>query len=155
MDATILVIWPDTYDGPVMRRTLSYVFSTPPYQLIFKESLRGVRESLATTTYDVMMTLRSVETADDGIEFCRDLRRHGAQSSRAMPVIIGWIDAVGSNNTYDEAAQLCTRAGANGCFGRVFDIGGIQQMVDRLLADPTRTQLHDQPRVDRRAGHGG
>jgi CheY-like chemotaxis protein len=85
----------------------------------------------------VAIIKRSLDTIDDGLAFCRTIRAD--YQLQGLPLIVGWADM--PRQPFEEAYE----AGANGCFGRVFDIGGVFTMVERLAQDPTQTQLVDQP----------
>ena len=79
---------------------------------------------------------RSLQRDNDGLAFCTALRADA--QLKALPIIIGWADMTG--HSFEEAYA----AGANGCFGRVFDIGGVFTMIERLVGEPTCTYLVDQ-----------
>ena len=85
----------------------------------------------------VAIVKRSLDTIDDGLAFCRAIRAD--YQLQRLPLIVGWADM--PRQPFEPAYE----AGANGCFGRVFDIGGVFTMVERLAQDPTQTQLVDQP----------
>jgi hypothetical protein len=47
---------------------------------------------------------------------------------------------------YPQSATEAQAHGANGCFGRVYTIEGIQTMILHLLEHPATVGLHDQDR---------
>lgn len=92
---------------------------------------------------DVALIKRSLQHDNDGLAFCATLRADA--HLKALPIIMGWADL--GSHTFDEAYA----AGANGCFGRVFDIGGIFTMIEQLARAPTHTHLVDQAIPRRRS----
>jgi CheY-like chemotaxis protein len=102
----------------------------------------GVQKQWQDHPPTVAIIKRSLDSIDDGLAFCRTIRAD--YQLQRLPLIIGWADM--PRQPFEEAYQ----AGANGCFGRVFDIGGVFTMVERLARDPTRRQLVDQPVLHRK-----
>lgn len=142
LSPTILVTWPDRSYDAIYAHVLSRIFPAPGYRWVHVSSVEETLEQLSTNNYDIIITLRDVMFLDDGIELCRAIRTETKFKHTSTPIIIGWIDV--GRNSYYEGSKLSILAGANGCFGRVFDMNGVKQMVDTLLDDPTVTDLHDQ-----------
>jgi hypothetical protein len=58
-----------------------------------------------------------------------------------FPIIFGHVDLVASHR--EAAHQRIYDAGVNACFGRVYDIADVLELIASLLADPTATGLMD------------
>ena len=56
-----------------------------------------------------------------------------------MPIIMGWADIFphGQNQGWEVGYQQAFDAGANACFGRVFDPTDVLEQVKQLMADRT------------------
>lgn len=139
----ILLVWPDHYDGALFAQTLAMVCTAPAYAVTHVRSVGEAAVELARATYHVVITSQDVAADNDGIALCRAVRSSSAAGRAAPAVIVGWLDV--GRRSYAEGARRCAAAGAGGCFGRVFDLDGIKQMVDALVREPDRRGLHDQP----------
>ncbi len=130
---SVALIWNEEHDLILMVQLLcrerGYVFQ-------HFRGFAGVQEHWQHHPPSVAIIKRSLDTIDDGLAFCRTIRAD--YQLHHLPLIIGWADM--PRQPFEEAYE----AGANGCFGRVFDIGGVFTMVERLAQDPTQTQLVDQ-----------
>ena len=85
----------------------------------------------------VIIAKRSLARIDDGIAFCQYIRTQAPYHT--TPIILGYADLGGKR--FADVYQ----AGANRCFGRVFDIEGVFTMVTTLQTNPLATHLMDQP----------
>jgi len=96
---------------------------------------------------DLLITLRLIRTSEDGLRLCQQLRESSTRLS-TLPIIIGWADIFphDPNQDWEAAYQQAFDAGANACFGRVFDITDVLEQVRLLLADRTLTHLIDRQR---------
>ena len=130
-------------EEPDMILLMGYLCREHGYTLHSFTNLAGVHEQWHQQPPTVAIIKRSLETVDDGLAFCRTIRAD--YHLQHVPLIVGWADM--PRQPIEEAYE----AGANGCFGRVFDIGGVFTMVEQLAQDPTRTQLVDQPVPRRRS----
>src|SRR3954453_2503983 len=108
---SIALVWDDDRDLLLFSQ---YICRERGYELQHITSLGAAKEHWKQQLPTVAIIKRSLNTTDDGLAFCSALRAD-AQLSH-LPIIIGWADMVGQ--TFEEAYQV----GANGCFGRVFDI---------------------------------
>lgn len=88
----------------------------------------------------VIIVKRTVQLRDDGLLLCQRIRN--TPQFIQVPIILGWIDSPGNPDQRSET--IAQDVGANGSFGRVYDIEGIQAMIVRLLHDPTAQGLRDQ-----------
>ncbi len=97
---------------------------------------------------DLLITLRLVQESEDGLRLCRQVREFSAQLS-TLPIIMGWADIFphGQNQDWEAGYQQAFDAGANACFGRVFDITDVLEQVKLLIADRTLTHLIDRQRL--------
>ena len=130
---TLALIWGDDHS---MLLLTQYLCHEHGYALQYYTTFEAARELWKLTLPAVAIIKRSLSVTDDGLDFCAALRSDELTSR--LPVIIGWADM--SGQTFAEAYQV----GANGCFGRVFDISGVFRMVELLADDPIRTGLVDQ-----------
>ncbi len=75
---------------------------------------------------------------DEALELCRKLR--ATLTMPRFPIIMGHV---GISPHREEAYQKIYDAGVNACFGRVYDITDVLNLIATLLADPTATGLMD------------
>ncbi len=92
----------------------------------------------------LLIVLRCIEQMDDGLRLCQQVRTAAAELAK-MPIILGWADMFRNveNQNWETDYQQAFDAGANACFGRVYDITDVLEQVNLLLTDPTLTQLVD------------
>ncbi len=97
---------------------------------------------------DLLITLRLIQASEDGLRLCQQLRETSAGAS-TLPIIMGWADIFphGQNQDWEAGYQQAFHAGANACFGRVFDITDVLKQVKLLTADRTLTHLIDRQRL--------
>lgn len=109
----------------------------------------GLRVCL-TNPPDVLITLRRVQESEDGLHLCQQLRKSSTSLS-ALPIIMGWADIspYTENRGWEAMYQQAFDAGANACFGRVFDITDVLEQVGLLMADQTLTHLIDRQSLKR------
>jgi DNA-binding response OmpR family regulator len=129
---SLALIWDDTD----MRILFEFLCKQRTYELQIYHDFRGTVDQLHRITPTVLIIKRSLYAFDDGIDFCRQLRH--SKTLAFIPIIIGWAD-LGV-----DAFERAYAAGANGCFGRVYDIEGIFTMISALVHDPSQTRLVDQ-----------
>lgn len=93
---------------------------------------------------DLLITLRLVQKPEDGLRLCQQLRASTDKLS-TLPIIMGWADMFryGQDQGWDADYQQAFDAGANACFGRVFDVTDILELVELLMIDRTLTHLID------------
>ncbi len=98
---------------------------------------------------DLLITLRLIKTSEDGLRLCQQLRESSTRLA-TLPIIMGWADIFphGQAQGWEAAYQQAFDAGANACFGRVFDITDVLEQVKLLLADRTLTHLIDRQRLN-------
>jgi len=113
-----------------------FICSERAYEFQHFTTFGAAQEQWQQQPPTVAIIKRSLNTTNDGLAFCSVLR-DDAHLSR-LPIIIGWADMAGE--TFEEAYHV----GANGCFGRVFDIGGVFTMIETLAREPAQTRLVDQ-----------
>jgi CheY-like chemotaxis protein len=121
---SIALAWNDDCDLLLGSR---YICRERGYNLQHIPTFDAAKEQWQHQPPTVAIIKRSLTSIDDGLIFCSALRAD-AHLSR-LPIIIGWADMIGQ--TFEEAYQ----AGANGCFGRVFDIAGVGPCVGRAALD--------------------
>jgi len=134
----VCVIWSEGYDDDMS--LFKYLCKEKGYLFQHVSDLKLGYEHLKSNQPDVIIVKRYIHLQDDGIDFCKQIR-HNERYSK-IPLIVGWADIRGGGpfGTFEEAYL----AGANGCFGRVYDIAGVFQMIDSLLENPTLEKLADQ-----------
>jgi CheY-like chemotaxis protein len=130
----VCMIWPAGYDDDIS--LFKELCKEKGYSFHCFSSIALGYKYINDSQPDVVVVKRVVFSQDDGLDLCQQLRQDERYSK--LPLIVGWADIRG--NSFDEAYS----AGANGCFGRVYDIIGIFQMIDNLLEDPTLDRLADQ-----------
>jgi hypothetical protein len=137
----IVVVWTEPDDTP-----LSFVFQfllkPPIYRAEYITDINSAYERCIRQIPNIIIIKRRVLDDNDGFALCRQFRAD--DRLRSVPIIIGWLDA--APNFYPQSAIEAQAHGANGCFGRVYNIEGIQNMILQLLKDPTIVGLHDQDR---------
>ena len=138
---SIALVWDDDRD---LLFVSQYICRERGYDLQHITTFGAAKEQWQQQLPTVAIIKRSLNTTDDGLAFCSVLRAD-AQPSQ-LPIIIGWADMVGQ--TFEQAYQVR----ANGCFGRVFDIGGVFTMIEILARDPAQTGLVDQVVPRRKPG---
>jgi ActR/RegA family two-component response regulator len=127
------LIWDDDRDFLFITQ---YIFRERGYTLEHHQTFDTARAQWQSQAPTVAIIKRSLHTANDGLVFCSALRAD-IQLKR-LPIIIGWADMIGQ--TFEEAFAV----GANGCFGRVFNIDGVLTMIELLAQDATQSGLVDQ-----------
>jgi CheY-like chemotaxis protein len=134
---SICLIWNDDHEVALL---FKFVCQQHVYQLQYYDTIALAYDHLLQDTPQVIVAKRSLTSLDDGIDFCRYSRSH--PQLQHIPIIVGWADL--GPDGFERAYQ----AGANGCFGRVYDIEGIFDEIQALIEDPTRTRLVDQPQMN-------
>lgn len=134
---TVCVIWPEGYDDDVL--LFKVLCKEKGYSFQYFSNIASGQDYVNSDQPDAIVIKRFVHLQDDGIDFCRQIRQD--ESNSRIPLIVGWADIRrDSFGTFEEAYL----AGANGCFGRVYDIVGVFKMIDILLENPTLSRLADQ-----------
>ena len=77
---------------------------------------------------DLLIVQRTVGKQDDGFELCRQLRE--IESLPYFPIVIGFIDVW---QKWEIGSALGYQAGADLCFGRVFDVVKVVKDISKLL----------------------
>jgi DNA-binding response OmpR family regulator len=91
-----------------------------------------------------LLIMRSfVNEPKDGLDFIRKIRMDSSISY--FPIIMGWADF--TYKTTEQGYQEAFEAGANACFGRVFDITEVLEEVEILFNDPTATHVMDRQTI--------
>ena len=85
-----------------------------------------------------------IKHPNDGLTLCQQLRNSPVPLA-TMPIIMGWADIVphGADSNWKVVCQQVFEAGANACLGRVYNPVDLLELVELLLADPTKTHLMD------------
>jgi CheY-like chemotaxis protein len=130
---SIGLIWDDDRDLLLITQ---YICRERGYTLEHYPTFDTAREQWQHQVPTVAIIKRSLRATDDGLVFCAALRADVHLNQ--LPIIIGWADMIGQS--FEDAYAV----GANGCFGRVFDIGGVFTMIELLAQDPTQSGLVDQ-----------
>jgi hypothetical protein len=134
---TVCVIWPEGYDEDML--LFKVLCKEKGYTFQYFPSIASGYESINDNQPEVIVIKRFVHLQDDGIDFCKQIRQD--ESNSRISLIVGWADIRrDSFGTFEETYS----AGANGCFGRVYDIVGVFKMIDSLLENPTLVGLADQ-----------
>jgi CheY-like chemotaxis protein len=134
--AQILIVWDDDKD---MIRMFTYVLEKDGHVV---QSATSWDEGLTTCLRqppDLMIVHRLLDEQNKGLEFCKQVRSEVALPN--FPIIVGWAD-IGASN-WKDGYQQAFDAGANACFGRVFDIADVIEQVWILLDNPSVTNLVD------------
>jgi CheY-like chemotaxis protein len=129
----ILVFWDDTD----IIQALSHFFERDGDAVLSARSYDEALLACQRRPPDILILLRFMQQhqgIEDGIEF----RRHLPEwpNLPRFPIIVGYVEGA-------SARQKVFDAGANGCFGRVFDPNDVLEEVKILLAAPTTTHLVD------------
>lgn len=116
---TVCVIWTEGYDDDMsLFKTLC---KEKGFTFQYFSSVISGYKCIKDNQPNVVIVKRTVLSQDDGLVLCRQIRQDEHNSKN--PLIAGWADIRG---TFEEAYL----AGANGCFGRVYNIVGVFQMID-------------------------
>jgi hypothetical protein len=135
----IAVVWSEDDVMP-----LSFVFQfllrPPIYHAVWWFTCDHAYADWIDTPPAVIIVKRTVQLRDDGVLLCQRIRT--TPQLIQVPIILGWIDSPG--NPDERRTTIAQDVGANGSFGRVYNIEGVQAMIVRLLHDPTAHGLRDQ-----------
>jgi hypothetical protein len=136
---SIGVVWSESDEMP-----LSFVFRfllpPPIYHAVWWFTCDHAYSDWIDTPPAVIIVKRTVQLRDDGLLLCQRIRT--TPQLIQVPIILGWSDVSGTPDHRSET--IAQDVGANGSFGRVYNIEGIQAMIVRLLHDPTVQGLRDQ-----------
>ena len=146
--ARILIVWDDDEDEI---NIFTQVFERAGYMV---QSVRTCDEGIAACLRqppDILIVPRVIEHQNKGIEFCQRVR--AISNLPRFPIIVGYADI--GHSKWQEAYQQAYDAGANACFGRVFDITDVLEEITLLLANPTITNVVDRQtlQLSQRATH--
>jgi CheY-like chemotaxis protein len=134
---TMIAVWFIWEDDATMPMLFAFAAQQHGYGFTHLTTFAAATTLLPTGRPMVLIVDRSVETMDDGLAFCTMLRTQPTYAT--LPIIIGYADLGGKR--FAEAYAV----GANGCFGRVFDIAGIIRMIETVATNPSATGLYDKP----------
>ena len=126
-------VWPYDDDLILLSR---YICRERGYRMLQFETFRAIYEHWQNQLPTVVVVKRTLYELNDGLAFCADIRANPQFSD--VPIIVGWADM--PRQHFEEAYAT----GANGCFGRVFNIGGLFHMIEALAINPTKRGLVDQ-----------
>ena len=136
----ILLFWEDDQDIIAM---FSLYFQEHGYPVEDVKSFDECVEKCKSKTPILLIIQRFMEgySISIGLEYVRKIREN--TKINYFPIIVGWADFSHTDKKlgYHEAFE----AGANACFGRVFDITEILEQVKLLHANPSLTGLVDRP----------
>lgn len=132
----ILLFWDRDQD---MINMFSYFLGEHGYHVESASSAEACLEACLRRPPLLLVVYRSVNRPDDGLELVRDIRSRSALPG--IPVILGAADLglVGKDRGYRQAFA----AGANACFGQVFDISQVWAQIKTLINDPQAMGLMD------------
>jgi len=132
----ILIFWEDDPDLVTM---FSIFLQEHGYRVTGVESLDECIKECESKTPIVLIIQCFMEGSTAGLEYIRKIRTH--PNIPYFPIIVGWADFpnIDDKHGYSEAFE----AGANACFGRVFDITDVLKQVKLLHNDPALTGLID------------
>lgn len=133
----IFIIWDDVD----MIKLFTFFFEKNGYTT---DSAYSFEDGLATCLHQppkLLIIRRTLKSQDDGLGFCQEIRATPILAH--IPVIVGYADLPPSWIERVDAYQQAYEAGANACFGRVYDITDVLEEVKILLTDPTITHLVD------------
>jgi DNA-binding response OmpR family regulator len=138
----ILIFWDNDKDIVNM---FTYFFREHGF---FADSVNSFEECLefcSKTPPSVLIIDRSPFQSGNVLSFVREIRSNSNISY--FPIIVG-----GTNFTINKKADGYTEvfaAGANACFGHVFDITDVLEQVNTLIEDPTTKELVDKQYLQR------
>jgi DNA-binding response OmpR family regulator len=135
-DNRILLWWNEDQD---MVNMFSFCLGEHGFLMESVGSFDACLESCMSRPPILLIINRSGNWPNDGLEHIRRIRSHPAISY--FPIIMGQADLglLGKERGYQEAFE----AGANACFGQVFDIANVLALVKRLIDHPAATGLWD------------
>lgn len=131
----VLIIW----DDPDTRTLLQFALEQNGYDVLLANSFNEGFVLCNQNRPDLLMMPHYKIGLENGLDFCRKLRSDIAFGK--LPIIIGFIDH--TPREWRQAYEPAFVAGANACFGRVFDISDVIEQVRLLITDPTLTNLPD------------
>ena len=112
----------------------------------FMESVKSFDEcaEFCKNKPPVLLIMRSfLDEPRDGLDFIRKTRTDSSISY--FPIIMGWADI--THQEKEQGYQEAFDAGANACFGRVFDITDVLEEIKILFNDPTATNVMDRQTI--------
>jgi hypothetical protein len=135
-DNRILLYWNEDQD---MVNMFSFFLGEHGFLMENVESFDACLESCMSRPPILLIINRSLSWPNDGLEHIRSIRSHPAISY--FPIIMGQADLglPGKERGYREGFE----AGANACFGQVFDVTDVLALIKRLIDSPTATGLWD------------
>ncbi|MFZ6030436.1 MAG: hypothetical protein ACOYYS_22230 [Chloroflexota bacterium] len=89
----------------------------------------------------VLMIHRCIHNPNDGLDFIRKIR--SCSDIPYFPVIVGWADYPFNRGEKHRHYEVAFEAGANACFGAVFDTTDVLRQVETLAANPEAKGLID------------
>jgi CheY-like chemotaxis protein len=143
VSARIFIIW----NNEVMINLFAYALEQTGYITQSAYSYEDGFAACVRQPPDLLVIPRFIVQQDDGLDFCRQVR--GTPPLSRVPIIVGYADLARNRVKWEEAYQQAYEAGANACFGRVFDIGDVLEQITILLANPAVTNLVERQRRPR------
>lgn len=132
---SVLVIWND----PDFKTLFQFTLERHGYEVFLANSFEQGLTVCRQNQPDLLIMPHYQIDLENGLDFCRKLRTDDVFGK--LPIILGFIDHL--PREWRQAYKPAFAAGANACFGRVFDISDVLEQVSLLLADPTLTHLPD------------
>jgi hypothetical protein len=135
----IAVVWSEA-DELLLSTLFKFLLQPPRYHAEYRTEVNAAYERCVGQIPTIIIIKRTIQDKDDGLMLCQRLRN--TASLRSVPIILGWIDI--PSDPYPSRAILAQEYGANGCFGRVCNIEGLQHMILHLIDNPMTRGLLDQ-----------
>lgn len=138
----ILLFWEDDRD---LKRMFSILLREHGYLVTTVASFDECVEACVYNSLVLLVIQRSINEMGlihifcDGLRLVRKIRAHS--SIPFLPIIVGWADIPlkDRNQRYHEVFE----AGANACFGAVFNVTVFLKQIRTLQSNPTLTGLVD------------
>lgn len=124
-----------------------YVFEKSGYKAYPIQSYAEAFAACVAQAPDILIIGLLPFSPDEALGLCRELRT--TITNLRFPIIMGHVDPPSSRQ--EEVYQNIYNAGANACFGRVYDITDVLELIEILLKNPTATGLMDRQTLQLRA----
>jgi DNA-binding response OmpR family regulator len=141
-ESKILIFWDDDKDIVNM---FTYFFREHGFFVDSVNSIDECVEFCSKTPPAILIINRSPFQSGNVLSFVKEIRSNPSISY--FPIIIGGANFTSDRrvNGYHEGFA----AGANACFGHVFDITDVLEQVKILIEDPTTKELVDKQYLHR------
>jgi CheY-like chemotaxis protein len=132
----ILLFWGEDEDYAKM---LSVYLQKSGYSTTSVKSFHECVKFYESNPPSLLIMRSFIDEPRDGLEFIQRIRQESGISY--FPIIVGWADF--SYEKREQGYQEFFAAGANACFGSVYDITDVFEEIEVLLKDPRATHLMD------------